>query len=42
MYNQLTKSKSLLCVLAIGFTIAISYAIHEKYYKNNDGLKRDK
>lgn len=39
MYNQLTKSKSIICILGIGFTIAICYALHEKYYKENDEKK---
>lgn len=39
MYDQLLKNKSLLCILGIGFTTALCYAIHEKYYKN--GLKKD-
>ncbi len=41
MYNQLPKTKSILCVLGVGFTVAICYVLHEKYYKD-DGLKKDK
>ena len=41
MYDKLSKTKSILCVLGVGFSIAICYVIHEKYYKD-DGLKKDK
>ena len=39
MYNQFTKSKSIIYILGLGFTIAVCYAIHEKYYKENDDSK---
>ncbi len=41
MYNQLPKTKSILCVLGVGFTVAICYVTYEKYFKD-DGLKKDK
>ena len=39
MYNQFTKSNSIICILGVGFTIALCYALHEKYYKENDDSK---
>ena len=41
MYDQLSKNKSILCILGVGFSVAICYVLHEKYYKD-DGLKKDK
>lgn len=41
MYDQLSKNKSILCILGIGFAAAVCYVVHEKYYKE-DGLKKDK
>ena len=41
MYDQLSKTKSIACLLGLGFTVAICYVLHEKYYKD-DGLKKDK
>jgi hypothetical protein len=41
MYDNLSKPKSILCILGIGFTAAVCYVIHETYYKK-DGLKKDK
>lgn len=35
MYKQLSSKQSILCVLGIGFTIAICYAIHDEYFKQN-------
>jgi len=39
MYDQLSKTKSILCVLGVGFSVALCYVLHEKYYKDN--LKKD-
>jgi len=39
MYTNLSQQKSILCVVGIGFTVALCYVVHEKYYK--DGLKKD-
>lgn len=39
-YDNISKN-SILCILGIGFTVAVCYAVHEKYYKD-DGLKKDK
>ena len=39
MYDELLKTKSIIYILGIGFTTALCYAIHEKYYKNK--MKRD-
>lgn len=41
MYDQLSKPKSIVCLLGLGFTVAICYVLHDKYYKE-DGLKKDK
>lgn len=39
-YDAISKN-SILCILGVGLTAAVCYAIHEKYYKS-DGLKKDK
>ena len=40
MYDHLSKNKSIYCILGIGFTVALCYAVHENYYKKV-GLKKD-
>lgn len=35
MYKQLSSKQSVLMVLGIGFTIAVCYAIHDQYYKQD-------
>ena len=41
MYD-FSKNKNLLCALGIGITVAVCYVVHDKYYKEKDGLKKDK
>lgn len=41
MYD-FSHNKNLLYALGIGITVAVCYVVHEKYLKEEDGLKKDK